>query len=276
MLLLMLLAMTPGKVTLDNGLTLGYVKQGSGPAVVMITGLGGRLQIWEPLAAQMKQDYTVIRLDNRGMGSSGDLAGPYSVDIMGKDAADLMAALGYERYYVVGLSLGSFAAQALALQFPERVERLVLIGSSAGGTAHTVADGEVMAFWQTMGTMSPEDRALKGLSLSLHPSWREKNADTFQLWVIDSASHQAPPMSVQRQFMAAMAYNHAERAKEIKTPTLVLHGDGDRIVPVANAHTLHKLIPNSTLTILKDSGHIPIIDAEKRTAEAIMGFFKAD
>jgi len=271
-LLICLLAFS--EITLDNGLSLHYVKEGSGPPIVMITGFGASLEGWQPTSDLLKEHFTVLRLDNRGIGGSGDLEGPYTVDTMGADAAALMAALGYETYHVCGISLGSFAAQALALQFPDRVDKLVLIGSSPGGKVHVAADAEVMTYWQTRGSMEPEARAHKGLTLSTHPSWPENNKEEYEKWVAFSASRKTNPSAVMRQSFAAIAFDHAEKAKQITAETLILHGDSDRLVPLANAEKLHTLIPDSTLVILKMTGHIPIIERPEQTANAIMDFLK--
>ncbi|MDJ0839486.1 MAG: alpha/beta fold hydrolase [Acidobacteriota bacterium] len=261
-------------LTLENGLRLHYVKEGSGPPVVMITGLGARLQSWEPTSRLLKKSFTVIRLDNRGMGGSGDLQGPYSVDVMAEDAAGLMAGLGFDQYHVVGLSLGSFAAQSLALQHPDRVKKLVLLGSSAGGPGHVAPGTEVMTFWQTMATMAPLERARKGLALALHPDWVAANPEAFQKWAAFNAEGVAAPGAVQRQAFAGMAFNHSEKAAKIAVPTLILHGDRDLVVPTENGQKLHGLIPGSKLIILPDSGHMNVIDKPVETAAAITEFLK--
>jgi len=274
MLLALILWLGTAEVTLPNGLTTHYADSGKGEAIVLISGLASRLQSWDAVVPLLEPHFRVIRPDNRGVGDSGDLEGAYSVDTMAEDVALLMAALEIEHYNVAGLSLGSFAGQALALQHPDRVKHLILIGSSPGGTAHVPPDAEVLAFFQTFFTVPAQDRAKQGLTLSLHPDFIEKNPEIFQA-LVDSASASTIPAPVlMRQGMAGMSFNHAEAARQIAVPTLILHGDSDRIILPANGEKLHELIPGSQLYLIPDSGHISIIDQPQATATQIIQFIE--
>jgi len=166
MLLALILWLGTAEVTLPNGLTTHYADSGKGEAIVLISGLASRLQSWDAVVPLLEPHFRVIRPDNRGVGDSGDLEGAYSVDTMAEDVALLMAALEIEHYNVAGLSLGSFAVQALALQHPDRVKHLILIGSSPGGTAHVPPEAEVLALFQTLFTVPAQDRPKQGQALN--------------------------------------------------------------------------------------------------------------
>ena len=275
MVLFFWLLMSYADVTLANGLRLHYEDEGKGEPLVLIGGLGSRLQAWDEVAPMLAKRFRVIRPDNRGIGGSGDLEGPYSVETMAQDVAGLMEALGLARYHVAGISLGSFAAQSLALQYPERVMRLVLIGSSPGGQAHVPPGPETLAFFQTMMTLPVEERARKGLALALHPDFVEAHPQSFEALVAASVNSQTPQAVIFRQAMAGMAFDHSLKAGEIAVPTLILHGDGDRVVPPANGENLHRLIPKSTWMLLEKAGHLCIVDQAAVVANAITGFLSA-
>lgn len=273
--MLCLLMLFMAEITLDSGLQLHYQDEGRGAPVLLITGMGVRLNTWDAVAAGLDDHFRVIRLDNRGMGGSGDLAGPYTVATMAEDAADLMAALDIENYHLVGISLGSFAAQSLALQFPERVRSLTLIGSSLGGAVHVAPDAEVLAYFQSMLTLTAEQRAQQGLALSLHPKWMAEHADQLAEMQAAAAAYTPPPAVVMRQIMAAMAFDHSEKATEITVPTLVIHGAQDRVVPTANGQLVAETIPKAQLEIIANSGHLTIIDASDQVVALLKQFFKA-
>ena len=272
MLILLLCLSLVGEVKLDSGLSLYYISEGGGEPLLLLNGLGGTVAGWQATSDLLAKKFTVIRLDHRGMGKSGDLEGAYTVQTMADDAAQVMNKLGYERYHVAGMSLGSFAAQTLTLSYPKRVKRLVLIGSSAGGPTHVIPDGEVMTFFQTMATMTAEERTRKGLTLSLDPAFLSANPEFVTTYVSHSLAHPSSPAVVQRQFFAGLGFNNSELAKDIASPTLVLHGVGDRIVPTQNGRNLAKLIANSKLVILENSGHVSIMDAADKTAAAMISF----
>ncbi len=260
--------------TLENGLKLHYQVSGKGAPLLLIGGLANRLDIWDDLAPLLENHCILYRFDNRGMGASGDLEGAYTLESMADDAAGLMAALQIEKYHVAGISLGSFAAQKVALKYPDRVDKLVLIASSAGGISHVPPDQEVLLFFQGMAMMDRPTRIEKSYFFALHPNFRETQPDQLAALIKKSLSYVPPPAVVQRQMFVGLTFNHAEAAAEINSTTLILHGEDDRIVPVENARRLHALMPNTTLKLLKQSGHICIIDQKQAAAQAIIHFLE--
>lgn len=261
-----------GSAELENGLKLHYQDEGTGEVIVLIGGLGSRLQIWEAVAQPLKNHYRVIRPDNRGIGKSGDLQGVYTTSTMAEDIAGLMRYLKVDRYHVVGISLGSFAAQALALQEPKAVASLTLIASSPGGSVHIPPDAEVMGFFQKMLTLPAETRARTGLKLALHPQFIANNPKAFEAFVQDSVQNPTPPAVSMRQAMAGLGFDHSEKAQAINQPTLLIHGENDRVVPPENGKNLAKLIPNSHLKMVASSGHLSIIDQPQTVVTFMLEF----
>ena len=161
---LLLLWLGTAELTLTNGLRMHYDDSGTGEAIVLISGLASRLQSWDAVTPMLAKHLRVIRPDNRGVGGSGDLDNGYGIEIMAKDVALLMEGLGIEHYHVAGISLGSFAAQSLALQYPDRVGRLILIASSAGGGAHVPPGPETLTFFQTFFNLPSEKKSRAGIA----------------------------------------------------------------------------------------------------------------
>ena len=112
---------------------IAWESQGEGVPVLLMHGLGYTREGWGPLRELLARRYRVVSFDNRGIGQSEIPPGPYTVEELAGDAAQVLDEAGVERAHVIGASLGGFAAQVLAAEQPERVHRLVLVGSSPGG-----------------------------------------------------------------------------------------------------------------------------------------------
>ena len=113
-------------------IALGVAGSAGAAPVLLMHGLGYTRQGWGPLRELLARRYRVLSFDNRGIGESEIPPGPYTVEELARDAAQVLDEAGVGRAHVVGASLGGFAAQALAADRPERVDRLVLVGTLAG------------------------------------------------------------------------------------------------------------------------------------------------
>ncbi|HVN17023.1 MAG TPA: alpha/beta hydrolase, partial [Anaerolineales bacterium] len=119
------------KIT-SNGIGLYYEIHGSGRPLVLISGLGYSLWQWHRMVPLLAKHFQVITFDNRGVGQSDKPAGPYSAQMLAADVVGLLDALHIEKAIIAGHSMGGFIAQALALGFPERVEKLILCSTNFG------------------------------------------------------------------------------------------------------------------------------------------------
>ena len=262
-----------GEVNLDSGLKIHYQTWGEkGPVILLIAGWGNRLEVWEPLAEKLSGSYRLVAFDARGIGRSGDSDAPYSTASMADEAAGLMEKLGYQHYNVAGISLGSFVAQKLTAKYSARVERLVLIATSLGGAEHVPPDQEVLGFFMRAGTMTPEALAREGIELALYPEYYAAHPDEIEAMVQARIAHPTSQKTLLRQGQAAMMSDHGKDAREIETPTLVIHGEADRLVPIANGRKTHEALPNSTFVSLPKSGHVSIVDQTAAVAKAMSDF----
>src|SRR5512143_3933191 len=112
--------------TMINGVGISYDVSGSGDPLVMIMGLGGNRSTWRFQVPVFEKYYRVITFDNRGVGDSDKPKGPYSIRQMADDALGLMDHLGIARSHILGASLGGTIAQELAINYPDRVSKLIL------------------------------------------------------------------------------------------------------------------------------------------------------
>ena len=117
-----------------NGIKIYYEEQGTGEPLILINGLAFPMDLWFAQIRELSKDFRVIALDNRGIGRSDHPDEAYSIAMMASDAVGLLQSLGIAKAHVVGLSMGGFIAQEIALSYPEVVNRLILIATGIGGT----------------------------------------------------------------------------------------------------------------------------------------------
>jgi len=239
--------------TKANGVELYYEIIGSGPNLVLIEGLGVATWIWEKQTPELSKNFTVVAYDNRGAGKSEKPAGPYSISMMADDLAALLDSLKIPRAHILGISMGGFIAQDFALRYPAKVDRLILVATSAGGPDHVPMAPEVLALmFVTDG--APRDLTRRKLALAYSDSFMQKNSEVEHLIDLRLADPQ-PPHAYMAQAMAGAAFNLSDKVRQIQAPTLIMAATGDRLVPIANAHNLNKKISNSQLKIYEGYGH---------------------
>jgi pimeloyl-ACP methyl ester carboxylesterase len=159
-----LLATTP-----VDGAQIAYRRVGNGPPLLVLNGFAATIADWDPSFIDgLASSNELILLDHRGIGGSTDNGGPFDVAELADDAAHALETLGFHRTSVLGWSMGGFVAQILALQHPDRVNKLVLLSTDPGGTDADLASDAV---WSQLTDMSgtPHEQARRLLFL-LFPS----------------------------------------------------------------------------------------------------------
>src|SRR6476661_10653754 len=130
--------------TTANGIELYYEIHGKGKPLVLISGLGYSLWQWRNMVPILAEYFQVITFDNRGVGQSDKPAGPYTAQMLAADMVGLLEALNIEMAIIMGHSMGGFIAQAMALDFPQRLGKLILCSTNFGGPHHIPVTPEAM------------------------------------------------------------------------------------------------------------------------------------
>ena len=249
-----------------------------GPPVLLVMGAMNPAHFWAPgfVAALVQAGCRVVRYDHRDTGRSfvHPMHAPaYALDALVADAQRVLDAWGLARAAVVGWSMGGYVAQHLAHEHPQRVSRLVLLGSSPDHRPYVAA---------TLGRPVPTD-GLPGpapgfltalLTASIRARGRLPEEGIVQGWaVFHGGSHPFPPDLLREQARAALAAGHQPMAAmqhalamdralprtgwlpQLRVPTLVLHGAEDPGLPLAHGQALASLIPGARLVVL-DMGHL--------------------
>jgi len=254
-----------------NGINLYYELTGLGSPVTLISGVGYGGWVWYKQVPVLSEMFMVLTFDNRGVGRSDKPEEPYNVQLFAADTVGLWDALGIEKTHLVGTSLGGMIAQQIALDHPERVDRLVLASTTHGGLNITMPKPEVIQF-MTERTGTPEERFQKGFEFTFSPGFLETGRGDLEYIQQKLHDPRQPDEAYQRQIMSPLGFNAEPRLDEITHPTLVISGEEDQAVPVENSRRLAEKLPNAELVVIPNAGHLCFIEAADAFNSALMGF----
>ncbi len=262
-----------------NDIDVYYEISGSGEPLVLIAGLGYDMWMWRNMIPGLAEHCQVIAFDNRGVGQTSKPAGPYTAKLLADDTVGLIETLGLQRVTVLGHSMGGFVAQALALSRPDLLNKLILSATNFGGPRHIPVTPEAMAVLTDM-TGDPLERLKRGILISCRPGFDEAHPEIVQEWLDYRVSNPLQPAPYQAQLAVGLALVSEEacfehKLKDVHTPTLILFGEHDKVVPPGNAELLAGALLNNTIKILPDAGHFYPLDAADAAVEAVVEFLEA-
>lgn len=248
-------------------------EHGDGFPLLLVQGLGyakwaSRAQ-WDDYAARRR----VLAFDNRGTGRSAKPPGPYSIDLLADDAASVLDDRGLARADVYGHSMGGYVALTLALRRPELVRSLVLVATGPGGPQHLPLPSETEEVWRAAVGLPLPEAVRRTFPTVFAPGWIEAHPQEYAEWLAARLDPPTPPECWRAQFLAAARYRHRGVAVElISVPALVIHGDEDRVVPVANGRLLAERMPAAELVVLAGRGHVPMLEAPEELSRVVCAF----
>ncbi len=244
-----------------------YEEHGSGDPLLCIMGLAADSAAWMFQVPDFSKQYRTIIFDNRGVGRSSKPAGPYTTAQMASDAVGLLDALGIQQANVLGVSMGGMIAQELALGYPQRVKRLVLACTYAepDGTVEQQRKSSVAQLGGTIGPdgqievdmakLNPMDFFQQLLPLSFNPEFIANDLPKLMQMFMGSLQYGISLEGIMAQVAAVTTHRTTDRLGQIKSPTLVIAGDNDRLVPPENSDVLAKHIPGAKLVKIAGGSH---------------------
>jgi poly(3-hydroxyoctanoate) depolymerase len=247
-------------------------RPGYGTALLLANGLGAPMETWEP-SLEALGDRPLIAFDAPGIGGSKRPARPFRLSAIAALAWEVADRLGRETVDVLGCSLGGAVAQEMAHQQGSRVRRLVLVGTFPGlggvpGPPHVLASMlHPLRFSSRAYFERIVPRCLGGAVLR-DPS----------ILAVFAKSGFGPPHSPVGHVLGLLAlqgWTSVPWLHRVESPTLVLHGDDDRLVPVSNAHLMHSRLANSTLHLVRGGGHLMMLDQVDDTLQPVCEFLDA-
>jgi 3-oxoadipate enol-lactonase len=249
---------------------LHYERGGSGEPLLMIQGMSGTHVSWgEPFLGPLRNQFDIVVFDNRGIGLSAPIDGAFTIVEMAGDAVGVMDELGLERTHVVGISMGGMIAQELALAHPDRLRSLTLGCIYCGGPGSQLMPQENLEKIAAGMTSGDRDKAIRaGWEVNLSPAFRadEGRYDAFHEM---ATSVPAAKRTIELQAQAIFGHDTSGRLGEISTPTLIVHGTEDGVLPYPNAEQIASLMPAARLETLEDVGHMFWWEQPEHSAELI-------
>ena len=261
-----------------NGIDLYYELHGSGQPLVLIPGLGYDGWMWHRMIPGLAEHFQVISIDNRGSGRSAKPPGPYSAKLLAADVIGLLDDFGLSRAHILGHSMGGFIAQALALDYPERVDKLILSATNFGGPRHIPIMPEAMSVLTDVSG-DPIARLRRGIAISCAPGFAEMNPEFVEYWVNYRVQNPIDPAGYQAQLAIGLSLIPEAAAFEgrlgaVQAPTLILFGAHDKVVPPGNANLLAARIPEAQVVILPDAGHFFPFETPDAAVAEVVRFLK--
>lgn len=256
----------------NHGTRIYWDEQGTGEPLLLIMGLGYSSAMWHRTRPALSNLHRTIALDNRGAGQSDVPPGPYSIALMASDAAAVLDAAGVSRAHVFGISMGGMIAQEFALQYPARVQSLILGCTGPGGRNAVRAEPAAIEMLKASSQMSLEQAAEAAVPFIYDAATPRRLIDEDiamrRAWPTNPAGYLA-------QLQAILAWEAFGRLPQITAPTLVIHGKGDRLVPAANGELIAARIPGAQLVLLEHASHLFSTDQPAAAQKAIFEFLTA-
>jgi pimeloyl-ACP methyl ester carboxylesterase len=265
-----------------DGIPFNYVDTGSGDGdpVVLVHGLAGQWQNWLENIPRLAQSRRVVAMDLPGFGCTPEPEDDEKITITryGRWVNEMADRLGLETVDLVGNSLGGYIAAEVAIQFPERVSRLVLVSAAgissaevlqmpiltAGRVAAAIASNSVTRYRRLASR--PVTRDVSLALVARHP--RLLKADL----CYEAFFKGAGKPGFADALRAALDYDFRDRLPDVKVPTLIVWGEKDSIIPTRDADEFERLIEDSRKVVMKDTGHIPMAERPQAFNDVLVDF----
>jgi pimeloyl-ACP methyl ester carboxylesterase len=268
--------------TMDvDGTQVNYVDVGSGDEepVVLVHGLGGQWQNWLENIPRLALDRRVVAMDLPGFGLSPEpTEDEISIPGYGRSVNALCDKLGFGEVNLVGNSMGGYVAAEVAIQFPERVGRLVLVSAAGISSAETL-QAPILTFGRVATALATNTVAqyrklasrpvTRHISLALvarHPRLLKPDL------AYEGFFKGAGKGGFDDALRASLDYDFRDRLPEVKVPTLIVWGEKDSIIPVRDADEFERLIEDSRKIVMRDTGHIPMAERPVTFNDVLVDF----
>jgi pimeloyl-ACP methyl ester carboxylesterase len=263
-----------------DGTPINYVDIGEGDLepIVFVHGLGGQWQNWLENIPRAALERRVIALDLPGFGRTPMPRDRVTISGYGRCVDALCEKLSLGRVDMVGNSMGGYIAAEVAIQFPERIDQLILV-SAAGITSADIVHrpiltvGRVAAAVATYGAARhrqiasrPKSRHMALALVARHPSLLKADL------AYEGFFKGTGKPGFDDALRASLEYDFRDRVPEIRQPTLIVWGEKDSIIPVKDAHEFERLIPDSRKVVMRDTGHIPMAERPGTFNDLMMEF----
>jgi 3-oxoadipate enol-lactonase len=249
-----------------NGVEIYYEEQGSGPALILLHGLTSNLSMFATEIEYLQRQFRVIALDARGHGKSGKPA-RYTLEDHVNDVLALMDFLHLERASILGISMGSYIAQGIAVAAPERVDKLILVSAKP--------EGETSSMMRLFAEHADELAGLDYMEKITYLSKYIFHNFSAVTGVMNEDPEQSPILTADQQTAANQAlagFDFRSQLSQITAKTLIISGAYDGLTPPAQGRDIASRIAGSIFVEFPDSGHAPNFEEADKFKKTITDF----
>jgi pimeloyl-ACP methyl ester carboxylesterase len=269
-----------------NGIKICYEMHGEGEPIILVHGWGGSKDGWFVQVDALSEYFKVVIFDNRGAGKSSKPNYPYTMDMYADDIHGLLEFLNIKKTHLLGESLGGMIALNFILKYPEQVNKFILINSWPGFPNEQGPDmyskGKTEYYEELK--KDPLNAFLKGAKASYSREFfkmmqNDPKKKFFGLWSVEDLvnidlANPSTPEDNNNAANAVKGHNVTDRLHEIKSETLLICGEKDRIATLSVQRKIHEQIPNSAFKVIKDARHAVSKEKAPEVNENIINFLK--
>ena len=251
---------------------LNYLLEGpeDAPVLVLSNSLGTAMEMWDAQAPALRERFRLLRYDTRGHGGSPAPPGPYEIGDLGRDVIHLLDRLGIERASFCGLSVGGMTGMWLAAEAPERVERLVLLCTSALLGPKSVWDGRIATATER-GMATLVDGVIERW---FTPAFRAENPEV--VGKMARTLRETDPGGYAGCCSAIRDMDLRDRLPSIEAPTLVVSGAEDPATPPKHGRLIRDAIPDARFEVVPDAAHIANVERPEEITQLILTHLEAE
>lgn len=258
----------------NNNTKIYYEIIGKGEPLILITGYASSINYWSPsFIRHLKTKFSLILIDNRGMGKSGSIDEGVTIKTFANDIICVLKKEKIENANIAGISMGGFIAQEFAILYPNSVKKLVLISTHFGGKNRIPPNPKDIKLFLNNPDLTYEENITNKINVLFSDQFKKRYFKTLFKYYSKNLKN-IPIKTLVNQKSASQNFCAENRINKIKAPVLILHGKEDKIVLPENTKLLQNKLFNSKIVLFKNVGHALITEQPVKAANEITNFLK--